>query len=477
MNTAITEKPELPFNQYAEAFLVTAACNADYADEIFQAVPLPRMFYDVRYQRIYEALQMLHARGAGIDAVTLWAQVQALGYGGDGGLSDGTVRDVVGNLDLEILNYADHAEVVRNQWQRREAIQIAQRLQITAYDHRSEDDAIIPDAQAALDLVAEKGAAATIPTITVLADATIAEMERRRAMHENFAGVAGIPTGLWQFDREMGGLEVGNQIVVAARTSIGKTSWLKTVGLSALDSGDSAIIFTYEVEAEKMMMGLACMNTGIDYSKAVRGGLDAQDFETLRVEVRRLATLPLKIVRANGMDARDIRRHVRLFKRTLPSDARVLVGTDQLILVKPIDSRLQLREQIAATSRALFDMAKEERVASVLLHQISREAERNGNHKPTMAMLAESGSIERDADMVILLHRPEFYGETVFDLAASIPESCIGKAEILVPKNRDGPTRSPKGFIVDFEAATTRFRNSDIDCYAPQHLPERQHGW
>jgi replicative DNA helicase len=239
------------------------------------------------------------------------------------------------------------------------------------------------------------------------------------------ACVVGIPSGLSALDTHLGGLRAGDLIVVAGRTGLGKTALSLTVGLNAARAGFGVCFATMEMPAQTLLQRLLAQITGIEVSRLWRGPLGPRDHEQLVRGADELSRLPLSFVEGE----RSWPEVASECRRAVGKGARLVV-IDYLGLLGIPDSRMDRWEMIGTITAEAKQLALTASVPVLLLAQLNREVTKDGNKRPSLWHLRDSGCIEQDADIVLLLHRDGAYDRTAHD----------DTAEINVAKFRNGPT-------------------------------------
>ena len=266
-----------------------------------------------------------------------------------------------------------------------------------------------------------------------LRDLLNAEMERvDKAMQER-KFITGVPTGFHDLDEKTSGLQAGDLVIIAGRPSMGKTALALNIALTA--SSRHAIpvaIFSLEMSSESLVLRLMCAEAGVSMQNVRRGHLSREDRTKLVSALGPLAEARLYIDDSPSLNALDIRARSRRLRSESPLGMIVI---DYLQLMEAHGDRRRERnrqQEISDITRGLKAMAKELNVPVVVLSQLSRAPEqRGGDKKPQLSDLRESGAIEQDADVVILLYRGEFYSPN--------DEALRGKAEAIIAKQRNGP--------------------------------------
>jgi replicative DNA helicase len=379
----------------------------------------PAHFYWERHAKLFGHLVTIHEAGKPIDSKLL---VEHLRLHGD--------LEAVGGADyiaelMGCVPYVHHARyyanIVKQKAARRALLETGHMLCREAYADRPSFDEVLDTAENAL---LRLGSDATEHRPFSAAEAAA---EARRTLEEARyrQGTLGLPTGLATFDAHYGGLFPGELIVLAARTSVGKTAMAMQITTYNALAGRLVYFASCEMSASELLLRAACSLAGISL-QAIRSGR-ASDAEHDRVEeaLRELSSSALMVDDRPELSASSIRRETRRLVRK----GLALIVVDYLQLLVPPDRKLQRYEQVGQMTAGLKALARDLGVPVLVLAQLSRAAE--SADEPKLSHLRESGSIEQDADVVLLLHRPEEGIEADGDTWA---------ADLIVAKNRSGPT-------------------------------------
>ncbi len=241
--------------------------------------------------------------------------------------------------------------------------------------------------------------------------------------------VSGLGTGFADLDEYTSGLQNGELIIVAGRPSMGKTSFaLNIVQHVGVELHQPVVIFSLEMSKEQLARNMLCSHVRLDSHRLRRGRLTSEEREQLPIHVGALMEAPIFIDDSAALNCFEIRAKVRRLKRQKGLRLAVIDYLQLMQGSEHIDSREQ---QIAAISRSLKGLAREMQIPVIAVAQLNRQAEQRDDHRPRMADLRESGSLEQDADVVLLLHRPSYYLDS---------QTEDTSAELIIAKQRNGPT-------------------------------------
>jgi len=238
----------------------------------------------------------------------------------------------------------------------------------------------------------------------------------------------GIPTGFRELDELIGGFQAGQMIVIAARPAIGKsTLGLDICRAAAIDAGKASVIFSLEMSREEITKRMLSAESGVKLTRMTKGPMGPNDWEKLARTAARVSKAPLFIDDSPNMSLMEIRAKCRRLKQR---EDLGLVVVDYLQLMssgRKVESRQQ---EVSEFSRALKLLAKEIGVPVIAISQLNRGPEQRGDKRPMLSDMRESGSIEQDADIVILMHREDAYDR----------DARPGEADFIIAKHRSGPT-------------------------------------
>jgi replicative DNA helicase len=406
-------------------------------------------FYKPAHQHIFEVLHDLYERDNPLDLLTVENELRDKGLldscGGAGYLSELT-RSVSSAANVDY-----HAQIIAEKATKRNLILGCTDIIKEAYDSSSDPYDVLDKAeQRIFDLANSKQRSQAQPIGDVLKD-TLSYLEDIRGKS---SGITGVPTGT-DVDKKTAGWQNGDLIIIAARPSMGKTAYVLTTARNAALHQNEKLrtkvaIFSLEMSNQSLVQRLLTMEGRINAQTARSGRLEDEDFKRLIDAAGRLFTANIFVDDTPGLSIMELRTKARRLK----SEHDIgLIVVDYLQLMTASGDFGTREQEIASISRGLKALAKELDVPVVALSQLSRAVEqRGGDKRPQLSDLRESGSIEQDADVVCFLYRPEYYG------IKTTPEgqSTTGLAEVIIGKQRNGPTGSiPLYFVKDY----ARFEN------------------
>jgi replicative DNA helicase len=399
-------------------------------------------FYRDAHQVLYRAIRDLYDLGKAIDAITLADELtrrdQLESIGGEDYLAE------VINSVPHAANAKFYAQIVRQKSVSRQLIESANEILRDGYSNNFTAEQLLEAAERRVFAIAEdqtKGDTVELKDIVVKAMDRIGE---RASEHHPITGIA---SGFFDLDDMIGGFQPEQLIILAARPSMGKTALaLNICDFAAFELKNPVLFVSLEMGEIELAERLLCARSRVDGHKLRTGqNLGTREMTLLGKAYAELGTSPSPVF-IDDTPARNMLQITANSRRLkLRKDLR-LIFVDYIQLIDSDESRDSRQEQIAKISRRLKTLARELKVPVIALSQLNRAVESREDRRPRMADLRESGAIEQDADIVLLLHRPEYYD----------PNDQPGVAELIVAKNRNGATGSVKlTFLKNF----TRFEN------------------
>ena len=402
-------------------------------------------FYKPANGAIFDAMIELYDKHSSLDIVQLNQR-----------LVDRNALDAVGGLDYLVqlasavpsaANAQHYARLVREKATVRQLITAAGDILYDAYHSPDESQLILDRAESHIFHIAQQTESAQIETLHDLIRQT---MERIEANLGN--ALTGIPTGFRELDEITTGLQAGEMVIIAARPSMGKTALVLNMAENMAMGGHAVGIFSLEMGKQQLVQRLLCARSGIDSQRLRRNMLKDLEYRALMAACDELQQAPIFIDDTPALSMLQLRAKARRMAAKHKVKA-ILIDYLQLMTA---GGRVESRQiEVSEISRGVKAMARELQVPVICLSQLNRAAESREGHRPRMSDLRESGSIEQDADVVMLLHREDYYYKDDPDWAENNPDS-IGVAELILTKQRNGPTGTIK---LSWIAQSTRFRD------------------
>ncbi|MDJ0357149.1 replicative DNA helicase [Paenarthrobacter sp. PH39-S1] len=401
-------------------------------------------FYRPSHESIYEAILDLYGRGEPADAVTVADELT----------KRGEISKIGGPAYLHQLiqsvptaaNAGFYAEIVGERAVLRRLVNAGTKIVQLGYANDGEVEDIVNAAQAEVYAVAERRSAEDYVALKDVMESTVDEIE---ASGHRGEGMTGVPTGFYELDELTNGLHAGQMIVIAARPAVGKSTFaLDWARSAAIKHNLPTVVFSLEMGRNELAMRLLSAEATISLQDLRKGTIKDDQWSKIATTMVRMNDAPLFIDDSPNMSLMEIRAKCRRLKQ---QHGLKLVILDYLQLMssgKKVESRQQ---EVSEFSRALKLLAKELQVPVIALSQLNRGSEQRTDKKPMISDLRESGSIEQDADMVILLHREDIYDKE---------SPRAGEADVIVAKHRNGPTKT---IVVGFQGHYSRFSNMAVD--------------
>lgn len=411
-------------------------------DVLHEVVPLLKVedFYRDSHQLLYRAIRDLYDLGRAIDAITLADELTRRGeYERIGG--DETLSQLL-SMVPHPANATYYANIVRAKSIQRNLIAAANEILHEGYSNAHTADELIELAEQRVFTIAEDS---TTGQTHELRDVVTKAMDRIALRSEEKHPITGVGSGLLELDDLTAGFQPTQLVILAARPSMGKTALALNVAEHvALDQNGAVLIVSLEMGEMELAERLLCARSRVDGDKLRKGkGLGTREMALLGKAYDQLRSSPIFIDSTPTRNMLQITANARRLK--MRNDLKLIL-VDYIQLVDSENSSDSRQEQIAKISRRLKALARELNVPVIALSQLNRAVENREDRRPRMADLRESGAIEQDADLVLLLHRPEYYD------ANDQP----GIAELILAKNRNGPTGTVR---LTFLKHFTRFEN------------------
>jgi replicative DNA helicase len=389
----------------------------------------PESFYSEANQNIYEAIVELFNEAQPIDLLTVRER-----------LKKKSMLDVVGGLKYlthltrnvnSSAHIEFHARIIIEMAIKRELIKVALTIERDAYEDSTDVFELLDQSSASIFKIGEMNIVKDyMPINTVMKEA----FDELAARKDHQDGVTGVPSGFTDLDRVTSGFQKTELIIMAARPGMGKTAFMLTLARNAAVTYNKPVaIFSLEMGRVQIVNRLVAIEAEIDGEKMKKGNFSESEWMHLFNNTRKLSEAKIFIDETPALRILELRAKCRRLKEQHKIE---MVMVDYLQLMTGEMGRNGSREQeIASISRALKNIAKELEIPVIALSQLSRDVEKRGStsKRPQLSDLRESGSIEQDADIVMFIHRPEYYPTGTDD-----DTDNEGKASIIIAKNRSG---------------------------------------
>jgi replicative DNA helicase len=442
-DTAVaTAERTLPHNLEAERSVLGAILVHNDAFNLAAQVIDSQDFYRDAHRRIFDRMVALNERHDAIDFVTLKEELARAGeldeVGGPAyvaSLADGVPR---------ATNVEYYARIVKEKATLRNLIYAANKIVTNAYEADQESDLILDEAESAIFAVADDRLKSGFVAMRDLVKDSFPKIEK---LFEQKRLITGVPTGFVDLDEMTRGLQGGDLVIVAARPSMGKTSLVLNIAQYVAALGDQVVgFFSLEMSKESLFLRLLTSEAQIDGHRLMSGAIGGNDYHRISHALEKLNAMKLFIDDTANIGVLEMRAKSR---RLQAEHGLNLLVVDYIQLMSGRGRFENRTLELASISRSLKGLAKELNVPIVVLSQLSRAPESRSDHRPQLSDLRESGALEQDADVVVLIYRDDVYNRD-----PNSPDA--GTAELILAKQRNGPT----GIVrLAFLREQTRFAN------------------
>ncbi len=442
-DTAVaTAERTLPHNLEAERSVLGAILVHNDAFNLAAQVIDSGDFYRDAHRRIFDRMVALNERHDAIDFVTLKEELARAGeldeVGGPAyvaALADGVPR---------ATNVEYYARIVKEKSTLRNLIYAASKIVTNAYEADQESDVILDEAESAIFAVADDRLKAGFVSMRDLVKDSFPKIEK---LFEQKRLITGVPTGFVDVDEMTRGLQAGDLIIVAARPSMGKTSLVLNIAQYVAAQEDHVVgFFSLEMSKESLFLRLLTSEAQIDGHRLMSGAIGGNDYHRISHALEKLNSMKLFIDDTASIGVLEMRAKSR---RLQSEHGLSLIVIDYIQLMSGRGRFENRTLELASISRSLKGLAKELNVPIIVLSQLSRAPESRSDHRPQLSDLRESGALEQDADVVVLIYRDDVYNRD-----PNSPDA--GTAELILAKQRNGPTGVVK---LAFLREQTRFAN------------------
>ena len=409
----------------------------------------PETFYEPRHQKIYEAIRNMNMDERPVDIMTLNDELSKMGE-----------IDKVGGVDylMEISSQVasaahveSHARILAEKYMQRQLIHFAGDIETKAYDSSVDVDELMQQAEGSLFQISQNNMKQDFTQVAPVVKNAVEILQRAAS---NKGGLTGIPTGYTGMDEITSGWQASDLVIIAGRPAMGKTSFALSIAKNvAVDYGVPIGFFSLEMNNVQLVNRLISNVCEVSGRKILNGQLDPSDWERLDKRIGRLTDAPIYVDDTPGLSVFELRTKAR---RLVREKGVKIIMIDYLQLMNANGMKFGSRqEEVSTISRSLKGLAKELDIPVLALSQLSRNVEnREGleGKRPQLSDLRESGAIEQDADMVLFVHRPEYYQINQDEKGNDLH----GMAQIIIAKHRKGSTGD---VLLNFRGEFTRFQD------------------
>lgn len=389
-----------------------------------------KSFYKEEHQKIFDAIKKLSGNEKPVDLLMVTQELkdrdQLEEIGGPAYITQLT-RRVASAAHIEF-----HARIIAQKFIQRELIRVSTEIQTKSYDDTMDVDDLIDFSESSLFQIAQGNIKKeTVPIKPILNEA-ILRIEKAKNQKE---GLSGIPSGFTALDRITSGWQKTDLIIVAARPSMGKTAFVLSMAREmAVAHNKSVALFSLEMSSVQLVTRLISAETELGSQKLKSGKLEDWEWEHLNRKISSLDKAPIFIDDTPALSIFEFRAKCRRLK--MQYNIEIVIVDYLQLMTAGADNRGSREQEVSAISRSLKAISKELDIPIIALSQLNRSVESREGKRPQLSDLRESGAIEQDADLVLFIHRPEYYGITEDDSGNSL----LGVAEIIIAKHRNGAT-------------------------------------
>ncbi|MBQ6211003.1 MAG: replicative DNA helicase [Prevotella sp.] len=428
------------------------------AFSIISEIVYPETFYEPRHQKIFTAIRTLNMDEKPVDVMTVTEQLKR-----DGNLE--SVGGAVYVLELSSLVASSahmeyHAHILRQKFLARQLISFASHVETNAFDETLDVESAMQQAEGELFEISQKNMKQDYTQIDPVIVKAVEALQKASA---NQGGLTGVPSGYTKLDDKTSGWQASDLVIIAGRPAMGKTSFALSIAKNiAVDNRLPVAFFSLEMSNVQLVQRLMSNVCEIPGNKILNGQLTNDEWERLDKNLRNLTGAPIYVDDTPGLSVFELRTKARRLVRE--KNVKIIM-IDYLQLMNANGMRFGNRqEEVSTISRSLKGLAKELDIPIIALSQLNRTVDNRGEgiegKRPQLSDLRESGAIEQDADLVLFVHRPEYY--RIYDDGKG--NDMHGKAQIIIAKHRKGGVGD---ILLDFKGEFTRFQNPEDSYFRP----------
>ncbi|WP_315117080.1 replicative DNA helicase [uncultured Clostridium sp.] len=385
-------------------------------------------FYKEAHQVIFNAILDLYQRDTAVDLITLTENLQSKEkLEAAGGIT--YITSVCSSV-LSTANLQSYIKIVKDKSTLRRLIRASTDIIEDSYNKQNDVEGIVDIAEKRIFNISNNRNTNDFEAMSTVLERGFLEIEK---IYNNKGGVTGVAAGFPELDSKTSGFQKGDMILIAARPSMGKTTFaLNLAQYAALRDSKSVAVFSLEMSKEQLAYKLLCAEANVDMLKLRTGNLEDRDWENIAKASGPLSAAKIFIDDTAGISVMEMRSKCRRLKIEQGID---LIVIDYLQLMSGSRGSESRQQEVSEISRSIKALAKEMECPVIALSQLSRAPEQRADHRPMLSDLRESGSIEQDADLVMFLYRDEYYNKETEDKNV---------AECIIAKQRNGPTGTVK---------------------------------
>jgi replicative DNA helicase len=403
-----------------EALLGSSLLSRDASNRLMESIK-PGDFYSPNNEKIFEAMKELFDSGKPIDSVTVSEIV--FKNKNTTSLNASYIARLVENVPSS-ANFERYIEIVLEHSNRRKLLKASGRIELLAYTLDKDISSVMDEAEQSIFNASDDAIGDGLIGVSDFLNEAIEQIEE---IENQGTGLSGLATHFVDLDNTLAGLQEGNLIIIAARPSMGKSSLALNIATNAAKEKKTVAFFSLEMTKEELVQRVLFSEAKVSSGDARKGQLGPEKWSRVVEAASKVNTMPLYFDDASVITVTDIRAKSRRLKASKKLD---LIVVDYIQLMQG-NSRDNRQQEIAEISRNLKGLARELKVPIIALSQLNRAAEAREDKRPRLGDLRESGAIEQDADIVMMIYRDDYYNP-----ATEKP----GVAEINIVKNRSGST-------------------------------------
>lgn len=451
LNTLVYGKvpPQAP--ELEAAVLGAIMLEKEKLAEVLEIIQTPEAFYVDANQKIYAAIRSLFDKGAPVDLLTVTEE-----------LRKNNELELVGgayyitSLTMNVVTAAHveaHARLVMEKFIQRELIRISSSVISDAYEDSTDVFDLLDKAESHLYEITDKHLRKNFKSLKEVLLTTIQEIEQAKDTKED---VTGVPSGFSELDRITGGWQKTDLIILAARPAVGKTAFALNLAMNAALASPKPFpvaVFSLEMGAGQLVRRMLSAVTEVSMEGITKGRMEEHEFVQLSERMHKLAKAPIFLDDQAALNIFELRAKARRLKQR--HDIKMILIDYLQLMTAGVDTRGNREQEISKISRDMKALAKELEIPIIALSQLNRSVEsRKESKMPQLSDLRESGAIEQDADMVMFLYRPEYYGINNDEMGQAVE----GETHVSIAKHRNGETGVVKvRFVKHFQ----KFENFD----------------
>ena len=412
----------LPYDFLAEKAIIGSIIKKNETFDKANQIIKPVDFYDSRTQRIYKSIVTMFEKDIKVDEISLLSQLR-----NENILQEVGGEEFITEITLSSFytpNIDTYAKTVKEKALLRSLIGASEDIMDLSYRQNEDVSSILSMAESKIFDISQNKLNEGLIKVGDTLDETVQVINE---LSLNDGNITGVTTGLETIDIKLSGLQPSQLILLAARPAMGKTALGLTMAWNAAKEGKSVAFFSLEMSTLQLNYRLLSMVSMIDLEQVMNGRIKDDEWELLFTATKQIAAKDLYVDETPGITLSEMRSKLKRLKAEVGVD---LVVIDYLQLMQADGYQENRQNEIASISRGLKTLSKELNCPILSLAQLSREADKRADHKPILSDLRESGAIEQDADVVMLLYREDYYDE----------EDNPNIAKVIVAKHRNGAT-------------------------------------